>query len=232
MIRKIKNYISEKIARRSSNSYINWLKNRGIEIGSGTYIYPKNALIDVSRPSLVSIGKDCYINQHFTLLTHDWVAKVFLGTQRQFINSSGRVIIGNNVSFGQNVMVLKGVSIGDNCFIGAGSIVTKDIPANSVAVGAPCRVVMTLEDYYQKRLKQTEKEALEFARSIYERYHRKPKIEEMKEEFIWFVSGDEVSKYSMLPIKSQLGPCYNQYIATHKAKYKSFDNFLMAAGIK
>ena len=133
MIRKIKNYISEKIARRSSNSYINWLKNRGIEIGSGTYIYPKNALIDVSRPSLVSIGKDCYINQHFTLLTHDWVAKVFLGTQRQFINSSGRVIIGNNVSFGQNVMVLKGVSIGDNCFIGAGSIVTKDIPANSVA---------------------------------------------------------------------------------------------------
>ena len=61
-----------------------------------------------------------------------------------FINSSGCVTIGDNVSFGQNVIVLKGVTIGDNCFIGAGSVVTKDIPANSVAVEAPCKVIMTI----------------------------------------------------------------------------------------
>ena len=54
------------------------------------------------------------MNVGFTLLTHDWVTKVFIQSGREFLPSSGRVTIGNNVSFGQNVMILKGVSIGDN----------------------------------------------------------------------------------------------------------------------
>lgn len=230
-MRKLVNKIVELLARRSSKAYCGWLRRKGVDVGSNSYIYPINALIDVSRPSLVKIGSNCFVNQHFTLLTHDWVTKVFLETDRQFVNSSGRVIIGDNVSFGQNVMVLKGVTIGDNCFIGAGSIVTKDIPSNSVAVGAPCRVIMTIEEYYQKRLQCCEKEALDYALSIQERFGRKPKLEEMREEFIWFVSGDEVENYPMIPIKQQLGPVYNTYIATHKAKYKSFEEFLVAAGV-
>ena len=55
------------------------------------------------------------------------------------------VVIGNNVWIGANVTVLKGVHIGDNSVIGMGSIVTKDIPSNSVAVGNPCRVVKQLQ---------------------------------------------------------------------------------------
>ena len=106
--------------------------------------------------------------------------------------TSGKVTIGNNVSFGQNVMVLKGVSIGDNCFIGAGSIVTKDIPEGSIAVGAPCRVIMTLDEYYEKRLAQAENEAFEYVRSIYARFGRAPRLEEMTEEFIWFVDGKDI----------------------------------------
>lgn len=51
------------------------------------------------------------------------------------------VIIGNNVWLGGGVIVLPGVTIGDNSVIGAGSVVNKSIPANSVAVGNPCRVV-------------------------------------------------------------------------------------------
>lgn len=51
------------------------------------------------------------------------------------------IAIGNNVWLGANVTVLPGVTIGDNAVIGAGSVVTKDIPANVVAVGNPCRVV-------------------------------------------------------------------------------------------
>lgn len=54
------------------------------------------------------------------------------------------VIIGNNVWLGVNSVVLKGVSIGDNAVIGANSLVTKDIPANAIAAGNPCKIIRIL----------------------------------------------------------------------------------------
>lgn len=54
------------------------------------------------------------------------------------------VHIGNHVFIGMNCMIMKGVTIGDNSIIGAGSIVTKDIPANCIAVGSPCKVIKTI----------------------------------------------------------------------------------------
>lgn len=148
------------------------------------------------------------------------------------INSSGMISIGNNVSFGKHIMVLKGVTIGDNCFIGANSVVTKSIPANSIAVGNPCKVVMTLEEYYNRRLAKREEEAFEYARSIVDRFNRLPVLSDFKEEFPLFVDGKDVSEYPELPIKRQLGPSFNRYVKTHEAKYKSFQDFLDAAGIQ
>lgn len=217
---------------RKSNSYFTlYLRECGFAVGEGNSYNRDSFFIDYTRPSLVQIGSNCFFNKNFTLLTHDWVTQVFINSGRDFVNSSGRVSIGSNVSFGQNVMVLKGVSIGDNCFIGAGSIVTNDIPANSIAVGTPCKVVMTLEDYYQKRLKKSESEALDYARSIKERYDRTPIPADFWEEFIWFVSGNEVDKYPDIPIRKQLGLSYDDYIKNHKAKYASFNDFLEASGI-
>lgn len=54
-----------------------------------------------------------------------------------------------------NAIILPGVTIGENCVIGAGSIVTKDIPANSVAVGNPARVISSISEYAEKCLMQT-----------------------------------------------------------------------------
>lgn len=58
--------------------------------------------------------------------------------------------IGNRVWLGAGVMVMPGVTIGDNCVIGAGSIVTKDIPANSLAYGSPCKVIREIGEYDKK----------------------------------------------------------------------------------
>lgn len=231
MIRRVINYLKLFWIRSSSERYCRYLRDKGVEIGEGTHINARTCLIDITRPSLVTIGNNCYINEHFTLLTHDYVTKVFLHTCKGFINSSGRVSIGNNVSFGQNVMVLKGVAIGDNCFIGAGSVVTKDIPSNTIAVGVPCKVIMTLDEYYDKRLLRCEEEAFDYARSIKERYGRRPETKDFWEEFHLFVSGDQVENFPEIPIRKQLGPDFARYVKCHKAKYSSFDDFLKEAGI-
>ena len=62
--------------------------------------------------------------------------------------------VGENVWIGANVVVLPGVTIGENSVIGAGSVVTKDIPANVIAFGSPCKVYREInehdEEYYFK----------------------------------------------------------------------------------
>lgn len=233
LIKKIINKIRSYTCRLSNKSYISFLKSKGIVVGGGTKFRPFSTEIDLTRPSLVTIGSNCYFNKNFILLTHDWVTRVFIYSGREFLPSSGRVTIGNNVSTGQNVMILKGVTIGDNVFIGANSVVTKDIPSNSVAVGAPCRVIMTLDEFFEKRIKQSEEEALDYALSIQQRFGRRPTERDFKEEFTLFVDGDKITEHPEIAdwIKFQLGPSYESYKDNHKAKYQNLDEFLHAAGV-
>ncbi len=232
MINQIVRKIQQILVRRSSDTFTRYLTNNGVSIGDGTYFQdPKYTEIDLTRPSLVTIGKNCFFNKHVEFHTHDWVSHVFLHSGREMINSSGPIKIGNNVAFGRHVTVLKNVTIGDNCFIGAHSLVTHSIPSGSIAAGIPARVIMTLEEYYSKRLKVREEEAFIYARSIKERFGRNPVPADFREEFPLFVSGNEVDNYPEIPIRFQLGPSYQRYKAEHKAKYTSFESFLKAAGI-
>lgn len=66
-------------------------------------------------------------------------------TRNEGLEYGKPIKIGNNVWIGGNVIVLPGVTIGDNSVIGAGSVVNKDIPANVVAVGNPCKVIKELK---------------------------------------------------------------------------------------
>lgn len=59
--------------------------------------------------------------------------------------------VGSNVWFGAGVQVMPGVTIGDNVVIGGGSVVVKDIPSNSVAVGNPCKVIRSITDEDKKK---------------------------------------------------------------------------------
>ena len=130
-------------------------------------------------------------------------------------------------------MILKGVTIGGNVFIGANSVVSRDIPSNSIAVGSPARVVHTLDDYYKRRKEECVSEALDYARSIKERYGRQPVPTDFWEEFPLFVDGNKISDYPELKsiIKRQCGPMYESYIKHHKANFDGFDSFLEAAGL-
>jgi acetyltransferase-like isoleucine patch superfamily enzyme len=229
MIKKLFNKLVQLYHLSNERRFIKYLQAKGIIIGNNTKFYGgvKSINIDITRPSLIEIGENVAFNQNFTLLTHDFVSKVFLHKYDEFLPSSGKVKIGNNVSFGQNCTVLKGVTIGDNCFIGFGSVVTKNIPDNSIAAGIPAKVICSIDEYYEKRKIQCVYEAFIFARSIKERYGRMPIIEDFREEFPLFLNGNE--DYPGLPIEKQLGRSFEIYKQKHKALFNGFKDFLEKA---
>lgn len=229
MIKKIIKKVKAFYYTSSSERFINHLVSGGVKIGERVLFRdPHTTHIDMTRPCLVSIGNDVDINVNFTILTHDWCTHVFRNKFHDFLNSSGKVSIGTNVYIATNVTILKGVTIGDNCIIGAGSVVNKSIPSNSVAVGVPCRVVSTIEDYYNKCKIRSIEEAKEYVRCFRERNGRNPCASELFEEFIFFVDKRNFSQYPESVLCRQLGALYNLWLENHKAQFASLDDFLAA----
>lgn len=220
---------------RGGETYLDFLRNQGITIGKNCTIGPPKSIeIDLTRPCLVEIGNNVRMLKGFTLLTHDFVTAAFITRYGDFLSSSGKVTIGNNVYFGRNCTVLKGVTIGDNVIVGYGSIVTKDIPSNSVCAGIPAKVICSLDEYYQSRKEKCVEEAKEYAREIVKKYGRRPVPADFREEFGLFCSGDEIDKYPDIPIRFQLsrnGGCLDQWVKQHKSRYCDFDEFLRSAGL-
>lgn len=151
----------------NSSDYVHYLRDHGVRVGNNVHFrYPAHTTVDLTRPCLIEIGDNVDINANFALMTHDFGSFVFRGLYQDFVNSSGKVKIGNNIVFGRDVTVLKGVEIGDNCIIGAGSIVSKSIPPDSVAVGAPAKVVCSIGEYYSRRKEESVSEAIQYAREL------------------------------------------------------------------
>lgn len=65
------------------------------------------------------------------------------------------ITLGDNCYLGNDVTLMPGVTIGNNCIVGTGSIVTKDIPDNSVAVGIPAKVIKSTNEYLEKIKKES-----------------------------------------------------------------------------
>ncbi|KLV09219.1 galactoside O-acetyltransferase [Photobacterium aquae] len=139
------------------------------EVGEQCYIEPP---LHANWGIHTHLGKCVYANFNLTLVddTHIYIGDHVMIGPNVTIATAGHpidpvlrqkvgqfnipVMIGNNVWIGANTVVLPGVTIGENSVIGAGSVVTKDIPANVVAVGNPCQVLRPISDhdkmYYYK----------------------------------------------------------------------------------
>ena len=112
-----------------------------IEIGENFYSNHNCVILD---PAKVKFGDNVFIgpNCGFYTAGHPLDVKA----RNAGIEYAYPITVGNNVWIGGNVCVMPGVTIGDNVVIGAGSVVTKDIPANCVAVGNPCRVIRKINE--------------------------------------------------------------------------------------
>ena len=111
-----------------------------VSIGSGTYANMNLTLIDDWK---ITIGKCVLFGPNVTLCT---TGHPIHPDHRMDGMYSFPITIGDKVWIGANVIVLPGVTIGENSVIGAGSVVTKDIPANVIAFGSPCKVYREIND--------------------------------------------------------------------------------------
>lgn len=139
------------------------LREMFAEIGEGCYIEPPFHANWGGKH--VHFGKNVYANFNLTLVddTHIYVGDFTMFGPNVTVATAGHpilpelrekayqynmpVFIGRNCWLGANVTVVPGVKIGENSVIGAGSVVTRDIPPNSVALGVPCRVVRTIDEH-------------------------------------------------------------------------------------
>lgn len=121
------------------NSYrIKVMRRRGVKIGKNCHI----ANISYStEPYLIEIGDHVSIASKSRIITHDGSMWIFREEFPQ-IDLFGKIKIGNNVFIGIGCTILPNTTIGDNCVIGAGTVVRGTIPDNSIVMGNPGKVIM------------------------------------------------------------------------------------------
>ncbi|HHQ4320015.1 sugar O-acetyltransferase [Clostridium perfringens] len=131
--------------------HANW-GGKNVHFGNGVYANFNLTMVDDCD---IFVGNNVLFGPNVTVLAGTHPIHPELRSKQAQYNIP--IHIGNNVWIGANSVILPGVNIGDNSVIGAGSVVTKDIPSNVVAVGNPCRVLREINEndmkYYYRDMK-------------------------------------------------------------------------------
>ena len=153
-VEKRKQILSELVGEFGQNSTIQGpvFFHYGIHTKIGNFFFG-NFNLTIQDDAEVTIGDHCDFGPNTTIVTpvhpliaDERVAMLDANGNKKHLCYAKPVHIGNNCWFGASVTVCPGVTIGDNCVIGAGSVVTKDIPANSFAAGVPCKVIREITE--------------------------------------------------------------------------------------
>ena len=112
-----------------------------VEIGENFYANINLTLLDANK---IKFGNNVFVGPNCSFYTSGH--PIDIKTRNQGLEYAKPIEIGDNVWIGGSVVVLPGVKIGSNSVIGAGSVVVKDIPKNSVAVGNPCKVIKEVKE--------------------------------------------------------------------------------------
>jgi len=151
LVRKVK----EKRELYERNKYdrftiAEYFRNQGAQVGEGCSIIPTEL---GGEPYLVKIGHHVTIANGVKFITHDGGAWIFRD-QVPDLQVFGPIVIEDNCVIGENAILMPNSHIGSNSIIGAGSVVINAIPANSIALGNPARVIGSVDRYREKCLER------------------------------------------------------------------------------
>lgn len=120
---------------------------KNITVGKNVFI---NACCHFQDQGGITLGDNCLVGHNvvFATLNHG-----FASEERQSMLPAP-IVVGRNVWIGSNSTILQGVTIGDNSIIAAGSVVTKDVPANAIVAGVPARFIRSISPEEEKQQKQ------------------------------------------------------------------------------
>ena len=130
-----------------------------------------------------------------------------------------------------NAIITRGVTIGGNVVIGAGSVVTKDCESNSVYAGNPARKIMSIEEYRGKRVKMQFEEARKLAVAYFNRFGTNPPREVFKEYFMLFCSAEEVVQNPVINNQMELNGGLEDslhYIQQNQPMFRDYEAFMQA----
>jgi len=123
-----------------------WARLRGLGMHIGDRVnLPASTWIDTSHCFLISIGNNCGFGPDCLILAHDAQMDEYLDAARL-----GRVVIHESCHIGARTTILAGVEIGPRTVVGANSVVTRSLPAETVCAGNPAKVICTLDEYLER----------------------------------------------------------------------------------
>lgn len=146
----IRAFVRHRVLKIDDRSQLEIAISNGMKMGKECSVM-ENCIFDCSHCWLIEIGDRVTFAPQVYILAHDASTKRELG-----YTAIAPVKIGSDVFIGARTMILPGTTIGDKVVIGAGSVVSRNIPSNSVAVGNPAHVICSYDEYIEKRKKQME----------------------------------------------------------------------------
>ena len=131
---------------RAKLNPIGYARSLGVRLGANVTFYGMPPGMFGTEPWLITIGDNVHITSGCQFITHDG-GTLILRKEVPDLELTAPIVIGNDVYIGMRTLLLPGVTIGNRCIIGAGSVVTRSIPDNCVAAGVPAKVIKSTDEY-------------------------------------------------------------------------------------